>query len=134
MTKPQTIEDLPRHEREPHRFAQIDLTYLTVDLDLAAALLAVVAAARKTTEFEVSEEGNEIMISFPLTEKEMGQKVAAAQRIWDYQRERYDALYTGTEKVESWARYQVDRYAEDEGLEAPDWDRHDARFTVETGA
>lgn len=124
MTRPETIEDIPDYRREDHTFIQVDPQFLTTDIAVGAAMLNLIAAARASEIFEVSEDG-EFKVTVPLTDKEIETRVKDAQRSWDYDAERYEKACTGQE-VPDYFRNSINIWAKDEGRDTIDWDEYDA--------
>lgn len=123
MTRPETIEDVDAYDRKAHVFIHVDPPYLTLDVEVGAALLKLIAAARNSDLFDVSEDG-EFKVSVPLTEVELAQRLENAQRSWDYTEKDYEKVCDG-ERVESWRRHAIDRWAKDEGKPDIDWNEYD---------
>ena len=127
MSRPEVFEDLSEWDRKDHTFLDVSREYITEDVTVGAAVLALIDACRKSDVFTVSEDG-EFKVSLPMTATERENALKNAQNTWDYREKTYNNLYAAERQVESWARYQIDNWAKEEGLEAPDWERHDALF------
>lgn len=118
-TRPTTLDDLPDYAQAGPQVATItDATQFIRFPELGRLLLAAVAEARNLG-LEVTDEG---AITVPLTEEQIEAKVEAAQRSWDYERDRYLAAVEDPTSIDQgYLRNSVDRFASAEGLPAIEW-------------
>lgn len=121
MARPTKLDDLESYEREPHDFVRVDLQYITVDVKVGSAVLALIAAARESDAFTVDEDGW-FRVTMPLTEKEIERKIALAQSHWDSSRDWYETALVDPSAIEKWKRLRIDQWAEAEGRPAIVWD------------
>ena len=113
MSRPTSPDELDDYERQGHRVANIDSSYITRYPSLGMHLLAALAEAAHLG-LEVKEDG-EIII--PLTEEELTRKVESAQRSWDYGKKQHEEYLESGE----WPTYSYlwNNYLTAEGIEAP---------------
>lgn len=129
MGRPEVFDDLEDHEQRDNEFLGVRMEYITQDLAVGSAVLALIDACRKSETFTVSEDG-EFKVYLPKTKEERDRAVRAAQQSWDFRKKAYEGLAVCEKQIETWWRYQIDSWAKGEGLPEPDWDAHDARFEV----
>lgn len=122
MSRPETIEDVPSYQRDPHTFIQVDPQFLTTDITVGAAILNLIVAARASDVFEVSEDG-EFKVTLPLTDVEIQQRISAAQRSWDYDEADYEKVNNG-EHIETWRKSAIDNWVKQEGRDPIDWSEY----------
>jgi len=114
-TRPKSVADLTEWDLRGRTIATIDSQHLVKFPSLGLHLLAALAEAER---LGLTVKDGEIVD--PLTDEEIGAKVIAKQKSWDYDRAAYEKA-RGGEPVESWRRYQVDNFAAAEGLAPIDW-------------
>lgn len=119
MARPENFEDLPSWDRQPVKVATVDVSQLaTVDLHLAHAMLALLAAA-DNAGLQVDRELGEVIR--PFTDKERESLLASAQRTWDYKRERYVEAIANPAAFGKSDRWAADSHAREEGLPPVEW-------------
>lgn len=119
MSRPENFEDLPSWERPPVKVATVDVSQLaTVDPPLAHAMLALLETA-DNAGLQVDRELGEV--SRPLTGKERKSLLAAAQRTWDYKRDRYVEAIANPAAFDERYRWAADSHAREEGLPPVEW-------------
>lgn len=124
MSRPETIGDLETYERAPHDFVRVDPQYLTRDVKVGAALLALIDAARSAEGFVIDEDGT-FTVSIPLSDDEVQKKLSTAQAAWDNNQTKYTEAREVTKLVPPYLRWAVDAWAKKEELPAIDWEAHD---------
>lgn len=119
-TRPTSIDDLPDYAQQGHRLATVNLSDKFVGYpELGRILMDALIEARRAG-LSISDDG-EIVI--PLAADEIEAKVEAAQRSWDYDRDRYLTALDDPAKIEQdYLRRTVDKFAEREGLAPIEWD------------
>ena len=119
MARPENFEDIPSWDRQPVKVATVDVSQLaTVDLHLAHAMLALLAAA-DNTDLQVDRESGEVIR--PFTDKERESLLASAQRAWDYKRERYAEAIANPAAFDGRYRWAADAHAREECLPPVEW-------------
>lgn len=111
MSRPQSTDDLPKHETEPYevgRFDELLLTAIPGALVAYGQLVDLVRAA----DPQVSVEGFRVLRSY--SEDALAGKVEDAQRRWDEGKKEYDH-WQNTGELPQW-RYMLDAYCRAEGL------------------
>ena len=122
MTRPTTVDDLTDYKKKPHEFLSLEITYLTRDVKVGAAALALIQAVRESEAFVLSEDG-EFKVTVPLTEAELESRVKSEQRSWDYTRDDYEHAVNGTKTIETWRRYAIDEWAKREDRDPINWEK-----------
>lgn len=119
MARPESFEDIPSWERQPVKVATVDVSQLvTVDLHLAHAMLALLAAA-DNAGLEVDRESGEV--TRPFTDKERNARLASAQNSWDYKHEQYVNAIADPASFDKSYRWAANSHAREEGLPPVEW-------------
>ncbi len=115
--RPQTFEDLDRHEQEGAEIVRLALDEFPVDGDLIALVGQLVSLLVAAPDIVVTREYSGISARCVLTEEERTQKLTRAQQTWDFMRSRYEtAEETGQEPEHS---YALAAWCKTEGLTVP---------------
>lgn len=119
MARPENFEDLSSWDRKPIKVATVDVSQLaTVDLNLAHAMLALLAAA-DNAGLQVDRESGEV--TRPFTDKERDALLSAAQNSWDYKHERYVEAIADPAAIDNNRRWAANAHAREEGLPPVKW-------------
>lgn len=123
MARPENFNDLPSWDRQPVKVATVEVSQLaTVDLHLAHAMLALLAAA-DNAGLHVDRESGEV--TRPFTDKECNALLASAQNSWDYKHERYLEAIADPASFDKNYRWAANSHAREENLPAVKWPEAD---------
>ena len=119
MARPENFEDLSSWDREPIKVATVEVSQLaTVDLHLAHAMLALLAAA-DNAGLQVDRESGEV--TRPFTDKERNARLASAQNSWDHKHEQYVKAIADLASLDKSYRWAANSHAREEGLPPVKW-------------
>lgn len=119
MARPENFNDLSSWDRQPVKVATVEVSQLaTVDLHLAHAMLALLAAA-ENAGLHVDRESGEV--TRPLTDKERDALLASAQNSWDYKHEQYVKAIADPAAFDKNYRWAASSHAREEGLPPVKW-------------
>lgn len=126
MARPTTINDLPSYDTMPVTLAE----FSSQELVNQRRIKLIKAMYEFATEAEeagllVKDQYNKLVIHRPLTQRELDERLASAQRTWDRYEEKYHAA---AEDPAEWLKENevfrplVDSHAENEGHAPINWD------------
>lgn len=122
--RPKTVDDLEEYYVRDHKFVEVDPQYLTLDLKVGTAVLALIAACRESEVFTFSEDG-EILVSLPRTAAEKLKALRERQDSWDFAQHLYEQAVACPEEFKTDFRFIADNHANAEGLPAIEWPTED---------
>ncbi|AYD87337.1 hypothetical protein SEA_VALENTINIPUFF_36 [Microbacterium phage ValentiniPuff] len=123
MARPTTHADLSSIHTDPHVFVHIDPQFLTTDIAVGSAILALIDVAQKAELLNVSTDGAYI-VSIDRSVEELDRALKHAQAAWDRDEVELQKVYDG-EEVPSWRRFSLEQHAKAEGHDPIDWAEYD---------
>ena len=120
MSRPETIEDLPRNVLDPVVIAtaEVNLIFQFSNAEASSHAAALLECCERTGLIVDRGTGE---ISRPRTADELATDLAAAQNTWDYWNGKFQEAKKDPLSVESDVRGFVDRWAKSQGLEPINW-------------
>ena len=129
--RPSTVHDLPEASRRGHEVLTIDTRFLLrLPTKVVARILDLIDALEEHAGelfAEVQEQiraGSTATIVVPLTDDELSRALRSAQESWDWGKRRYEEALDPTKRdgIEAWMHYNLDGWAEREGMPAIEWE------------
>lgn len=128
MSRPTKFEDLDPYDQQGRTVATFDPAHsLGLPRKTLVHLLKTIESMDKNVADGVldkegdDKDGQEITYRLRPTEKDRERKLRQAQFTWDRSRERYEEALVDPCSAPDWARWDIDRWAKQEGKPAIDW-------------